>query len=122
MKIYQYDGCDSCRKALKFLDRHKVEYERIAIVDRPPSRAELARMLKDHLGGQLKKLFNVSGQAYREGKLGEKLGSMAEAEALGLLAANGKLVKRPFVLGKRGAREVGLVGFDEKKWKDVLGL
>ena len=38
-------------------------------------------------------------------------------EALGLLAKNGNLVKRPFLLG----RNVGLAGFDEATWKTALG-
>jgi arsenate reductase (glutaredoxin) len=37
---------------------------------------------------------------------------MSTAEALALLAANGRLVKRPFVLGPT----VGLVGFDPQTW------
>ncbi len=38
---------------------------------------------------------------------------MTEAEALALLAGNGRLVKRPFVLGDR----FGLVGFDQAEWE-----
>jgi arsenate reductase len=69
-----------------------------------------------HLGGELKKLFNTSGQVYREMKLGEKLPTMSEAQALKLLAANGKLIKRPFLLAARG----GAVGFKEAEWKKLL--
>jgi arsenate reductase len=41
---------------------------------------------------------------------------MSEAEAIALLAGNGNLVKRPFLLGGG----VALVGFDEKTWAAAL--
>lgn len=112
LKVYEYSGCSTCKKALKFLDARKIPYERVAIVERPPNVSELKEMLK-HVGGDVRKLFNTSGQVYREMGLGEKLASLSEAEAFKLLASNGKLVKRPFILGS-GA---GAVGFKEDEWK-----
>jgi arsenate reductase-like glutaredoxin family protein len=38
---------------------------------------------------------------------------MSDQEAISLLAENGNLVKRPFVLGK----EIALVGFSEPVWQ-----
>src|SRR4051812_6397848 len=98
LKVYEYDKCSTCRKAIQFLDRRGIAYERIPIVERPPGMAELRRMLQAQ-NGQLRKLFNTSGVQYRELKLGERLTEMSEDEALRLLTSNGKLVKRPFVLG-----------------------
>jgi arsenate reductase len=112
LKIYEYSNCSTCKKALKFLDAKKVPYEKVAIVEKPPSVAELKAMLA-HMGGELKKLFNTSGQVYRELGLGEKLKTLSEAEALKLLASNGKLVKRPFAL----LPSDGAVGFQEAEWK-----
>ena len=114
LKVYEYSGCSTCKKALKFLDERGVPYEKIAIVDQPPTVAELKCMLAFQ-GGDLRKLFNTSGQVYRELKLGEKLPSMSEDEALKLLASNGKLVKRPFAL----STTQGLVGFKEDEWKKL---
>lgn len=65
------------------------------------------------LDGDIKRLFNTSGQVYREMKLGEKLPKLTESKALELLAQNGKLVKRPFVLSDKA----GIVGFNEDVWK-----
>jgi arsenate reductase len=113
-KVYQYDGCSTCKNALKFLDARKANYEKIAIVEHPPTEAELKKMLS--YVGDLKKLFNTSGQMYRELKVSEKLPKMTESEALKLLAKQGKLVKRPFALGKN----FGLVGFKEPEWKKVF--
>ena len=110
-KVYTYDGCDTCRKALKYLASHKVPHQKIPIVETPPTEAELKRMLG--YVGDIRKLFNTSGQLYREMKLSEKLPQLSEAEAIRLLAKNGKLIKRPFALTGRS----GMVGFKESEWK-----
>ena len=119
IKIYEYNGCSTCKKALRYLDDRKTEFKAIPIVESPPSLEELRKMvgyLKER-GSDFKKLFNTSGVLYREMKISDKLKSgMTEAEALVLLSENGKLIKRPFILtGKSGS-----VGFDETEWKKLL--
>lgn len=116
MKIYSYEKCSTCRKALKFLKDRDVEAEVVDITAHAPSVGELKNMLK-HQDGELKKLFNTSGIQYRELGIAEKLKTMNEEQALKLLAGNGRLVKRPFVLTPKE----GLVGFDEARWKKVFG-
>ncbi len=119
LKIYQYKTCSTCQKALKYLDSKKIAYESFAIVESPPSLGELKIMLA-HLkaqGGGLKNLFNTSGVQYRELKIAEKLKEgLTEAEALKLLASNGKLIKRPFVLTPTS----GTVGFKPENWDKLL--
>lgn len=116
IKIYHYKGCDTCRKALKFLDAEQIDYEKIPIRERPPSPSELRAALK-HLGGDLRRLFNTSGRDYRELGLKDKIEAMDTEEAIGLLASNGNLIKRPLVLGKG----FGLVGFKEPVWRETFG-
>jgi arsenate reductase-like glutaredoxin family protein len=87
----------------------------VAIVDSPPSVAELGTMLQ--YVGDIKRLFNTSGIQYRELGIAAKLKTISEAEALALLSKNGKLVKRPFVL----LEDRGLLGFKEDEWKAVFG-
>jgi arsenate reductase len=111
-RVYQYSKCSTCRKALAFLDEKGVEYESVDIVSRPPSKRELKNALK-LTGLPLKKLFNTSGQSYREGNFGERLATLSEADALDALAADGKLVKRPFIVGD----DYVLVGFDEASYR-----
>ena len=111
IRVYEYEKCSTCRQALKFLDARKVSYQRMPIVETPPTLAELKTMLT--FTGDLRRLFNTSGVVYREMGLGEKLKTMSEADALALLSKNGKLVKRPFVLLK----DRGLLGFKEEEWK-----
>lgn len=115
VKIYQYEKCNTCRDALKFMERQGIAFSKVAIVDQPPSLAELRQMLQ-HLGGDLKKLFNTSGAQYRELQLSTKLPKMSEAEALTLLSQNGKLIKRPFAL----TASTGTVGFKETEWKKLF--
>jgi arsenate reductase len=106
-KVFHYPNCSTCRKALKWLDAHGVTYEAIDIVAAPPKKADLQRALKS--GVPLKRLFNTSGQSYRQGGWGQRIGDVSEADALAALTADGKLIKRPFVL----VEDRALVGFDE---------
>ncbi len=115
MKLYHYPKCSTCRKAIKYLDANGLTYEKVDIVDNPPSQAELKRML-GHLDGEIKKLFNTSGEMYREMGLKDKVADMKPADAVRLLAQNGKLVKRPFLLTDGG----GTVGFKEEQWQTLL--
>ena len=115
LKIYTYANCDTCRKAVKWLRAHGLAFDERAIRETPPTPAELRTMLAAQ-GGELRRLFNTSGKDYREQKLGEKLPALSPAAALGLLAGNGNLVKRPFLLGAG----VALTGFDEPAWSVAL--
>lgn len=115
IKVYEYKGCGTCRKALKFLDREGIEYESIPIVERPPSKSELKKMA-GFVDGGMRKLFNTSGQVYREMELKNKLDQMSSDEMADLLASNGKLVKRPFLIDK----SFGTVGFKEDLWQELL--
>lgn len=115
LTVYLYAKCSTCRDAAKWLRTHGVEFVEKPIYDQPPSVAELRRMLA-HQGGQLRRLFNTSGIQYRERGLAARLPALSEAEALALLASDGRLVKRPFVLGA----DVGLLGFDADEWTRAL--
>src|SRR5690606_8877918 len=116
MRIHTYAKCDTCRKAVKWLKARGLAFEEIPIREQPPSPAELRRMLAIYKG-DLKRLFNTSGGDYRELRLGERLVAMPEDEAIVLLASNGNLVKRPFLLTAKG----GLVGFKEAEWEAFFG-
>ena len=112
--VYQYPACSTCKKALKWLEEHDVAHKSMHIVEAPPTRALLKRALDS--GIPLKSLFNTSGESYRAGGFKERLADMSQAEALAALAADGKLIKRPFVV----ADDVFLVGFKEADWAAAL--
>jgi arsenate reductase len=115
IRIYTYEKCDTCRKALKFLSAHGIEPHVVPIREQPPSKAELKRMFA-FLGGDVRKLFNTSGRDYKELGMKDRLPKLSEAEALDLLAKNGNLVKRPFLLTERN----GTVGFNEAEWRELV--
>ncbi|MFK7850153.1 MAG: arsenate reductase family protein [Akkermansiaceae bacterium] len=115
MIIYTLKTCDSCRKATKWLRQNHFEFEEIAIRDQPPSKTELKAALES-VNGEIRKLFNTSGQDYRALSLKDKLPTMSDEDALSLLASNGNLVKRPFF--KNG--KTILIGFKEEIWRENL--
>lgn len=115
MIIYVYSKCSTCQKALRALKKMKIPFTTKEITEEPPTLPELQRMLKFQ-NGNLKKLFNTSGQLYRELHLQEKLNEMPLNEALILLTKNGMLVKRPFLLGK----DFGITGFNETEWLKIF--
>ncbi len=115
LRVYAYEKCDTCRKALRFLRDRGIAFELLPIREQPPTKTELRAVLKQI--GQLRRLFNTSGGDYRAMSLGEKLPRMSEDEAITLLASHGNLVKRPFVIGENW----GTTGFNEADWKEKLG-
>jgi len=96
---------------LKFLRDRQIAFREVAIRETPPSLFELKVMASAY--GNVRKLFNTSGRDYKALKLSEKLPGMSEREALSLLAGNGNLVKRPFLIGDT----VHLAGFNEAEWQ-----
>jgi arsenate reductase len=114
-KFLQYAGCSTCRKAKQWLDKHGVVYQSVPIVETPPSLAELTRLVKQS-GLPIQKWFNTSGQSYRAliarvGKDG--LSKLDDAAKLKLLAADGKMIKRPVLV----TGDKVLVGFDESAYR-----
>ncbi len=114
LRIYAYKNCDTCRKALKWLDAHGLAHEVVPIREQPPTLAELKTMLGRV--GELRRLFNTSGQDYKAMNMKDRLPKLSEAEGLALLAENGNLVKRPFVIGNGTAT----VGFSEAEWDSLF--
>jgi arsenate reductase (glutaredoxin) len=119
LKVYIYKNCSTCQKAIKWLDKKNKSYESYPIVEEPPSVKELQQMLKQikASGGTVKNLFNTSGVQYRELKISEKIkAGLTEEAAIKLLSKNGKLIKRPFILGFNS----GTVGFKEEIWEKLF--
>lgn len=117
MRLYIYQSCDTCRRAKKFLEARGLAFDAVPIREQPPTKAELKRMLAIY-NGDLRRLFNTSGGDYKAMKLAARLPALTEAEALALLAANGNLVKRPFLLTDQS----GLVGFKQPEWERLFGV
>ena len=115
MLVLVYRKCSTCVKALKWLDANGVTYEERPIIEQNPTFEELKEWYQKS-GLPLKKFFNTSGLLYKEMQLKEKLPGMSEEEQLKLLATDGKLVKRPVVVGD----DFVLTGFKEAEWNEKM--
>ncbi len=114
LKFYEYSKCSTCRDAAAYLEKRGIPFERIAIRERPPSQAELEKML-ELKGGEIRKIMNTSGLDYKALGLKDKIEGMSQSEVFKLLQKNGNLVKRPFLIGK----SVGVVGFKKEEWDQI---
>ena len=119
LRLFSYPKCGTCRKALQWLDQQGFSIgngnlELIDITLEPPSLEDL-RLAFNSLGR--KRLFNTSGQSYRA--LGAAaIAALSDDQALAALAADGKLIKRPFAITEAGT---ALVGFKPEEWQAALG-
>lgn len=117
MLYIEYPKCSTCKRAKKWLETNKLEFEARDIVINNPTFEELSRwMIQSEL--PVKKFFNTSGLVYREMKLKEQLKDMSEQEQIELLATNGMLVKRPLLIDEK--KGIVLVGFKEVEWMKLL--
>ena len=115
LKVYCYNRCTTCKKALKWLDDHGIEYTLTDIKTDHPDEKTL-KILHKKSGLPLRRFFNTSGLIYREMELSKKLPNMSEEEMFKLLASDGMIVKRPLLV----ADDKVLVGFKEEEWKTLL--
>ena len=111
----EYPKCTTCKKAKKWLEDNKIEFEDRNISTDNPTIDELKDWIKKS-GLDTKKWFNTSGMKYRELNLKEKLDSMNDEEKIELLASDGMLVKRPILITKKGVT----AGFKEDVWKEIV--
>ncbi|MET1248227.1 Spx/MgsR family RNA polymerase-binding regulatory protein [Sporolactobacillus sp. STCC-11] len=113
LTMYSYPPCGTCRKAKKWLDEHAIPYKEINIVEHPPTRDVLRRLI-DQSGVPTDKFFNTSGQHYRKGDFKNKKKNEPEEKWLEWLAADGMLIKRPIVFDEKKAT----VGFSEETFRE----
>jgi arsenate reductase len=113
--VLSYSGCQTCRKALAWLAKHRIDVDVRPIVDRPPTAEELATWIP-RSGKPVRKWLNTSGQSYRaKGKAA--IDAAKDEEIVRWLTEDGKLVKRPVVVAGKHV----LVGFDEDAYAEVFG-
>ena len=110
---YGYPNCGTCRKAKAYLDSQELTYHDVHIVETPPSKEELKKMVETS-GLPLKKFFNTSGLKYRELQLKDKITIMTEEEQYELLSSEGMLIKRPIVTD--GSKVT--VGYKESEFEE----
>jgi arsenate reductase len=112
LTLYHYPGCSTCKKAIRWLTTHAIAFTPVDLVATPPEATVLRQILKQ-TGSPVQKLFNTSGQMYREGNYKTALHTLSESEALSALSTHGKLIRRPLLVGK----SVCLIGFQEAAYQ-----
>lgn len=113
--IYYYPNCNTCKKALKWLEENKIDVTKIHIVENTPIQSELEAFHKKS-GLPLKRFFNTSGKVYRELELKDKAKSMSDEAIYQLLSEHGMLLKRPILVTDNQV----LVGFKLAEWEVLL--
>ena len=116
IKFICYPKCTTCQKAKAWLDARGVEYDERDIKLDNPTYKELSLWHKVS-GLDVRKFFNTSGLLYKAMGLKTKLPTMTDDEMLRLLASDGMLVKRPFIVGDGYV----LLGFREAEYATKYG-
>ena len=110
----EYPKCTTCKKAKKWLEENKIEFEDRNIIEETPTIEELTEWIKSNKL-DIKKWFNTSGLKYKAMNLKDKLPNMSDKEKIKLLASDGMLIKRPLLITDKGI----YIGFKEETWKDI---
>ena len=84
----EYPKCSTCKKAKKWLEDNKIEFEDRHIIENTPTVEELKRWIKMS-DKDIKKWFNTSGLKYKELNLKDKLPLMSDDEKIELLSTDG---------------------------------
>jgi arsenate reductase (glutaredoxin) len=116
IQVYGIPNCGTCKKALKWLQEHNVDYQFINTKDNPPNTV----MIKDWvmiLGN--KAMRNTSGKSYRD--LGDEKKTWTDQQWIKAFAEDAMLLKRPLFVKDNQAV---LVGFraSETEIKEKLGV
>lgn len=106
MRVYVLKSCDTCRKALKWLDSQKLDYERRDVRDDGLSREDIALFIRS-VGRDA--VVNRRSTTWRDLPDASRLQADDDAGAIMLLTEHPTLMKRPvFVSGLQV-----YVGFDD---------
>lgn len=115
MLFIEYPKCSTCQKAKKFLETKNIEFIDRNIIEETPTKEELLAWINKYKF-PINKLYNTSGQKYRELNIKEKRNKMTLEEQIKLLSSDGMLLKRPILITKNNM----LTGFREKEWKEEI--
>lgn len=97
--IYHNPRCSTSRKTLELLRDNGIEPTVVEYLKTPPTRAELAQMIRD-AGISVRDAVRKNEDVYRE--LG--LDNASDDELLDAMIANPILIQRPFVVTPKGTR------------------
>lgn len=113
LKIYGLKNCDTCKKALKWLDAENTEYEFLDIRNPTPD-SETLKFWLSEVGDKI--LINRRSTSWRN-LSDEQKNSSTDAQFLALISENPTLIKRPVFVKhsvKQDQKAQIIVGFNAK--------
>ena len=114
IKVWGITTCGTVRKATAFLKANNVEFEFIDLKTTKPPKTLLKNAMKSV--DAPRKMFNMSGGAYKDGGYKDKAATMSAKDIVEALAAEPMLIKRPIVVTEKGIA----VGFDGTILKNII--
>ena len=114
IELYSYQKCSTCIKASKWLDQKNIKYKIIDIVKNPPSKRLLELALIQFLA-ERKKIFNTRGKSFK--LINYDIKDLSNEKIIQLLANDGKLIKRPFLVIENS---IFILGFNETEYANYF--
>lgn len=117
LQLYGIPGCDTVKKARKWLDAHGIEY---AFHDYKKEGADPAKLTEWIAAHGVDVVLNKRGTTWRKLTDPEKEAAADSHKAVALLVQHPSMIKRPVAehLAKDGIAT--LVGFKEDEWSATL--
>ena len=113
MKVYGIKNCDTVKKALKWLDGHKINYE---FHDFKKSGVSVQKLEEWAAETGWEPLLNKRGTTWRKLDAGTQASIQTQADALNLMQEKTSVIKRPVIEG--GSKLI--LGFDENSYQQIL--
>lgn len=115
MIVYGYSKCSTVKKALVFLENNGIQFTHIDNVTNRLDEKQLFDIFNMY-DGDIKKIFNTSGNKYRELGLKDKLNTLTIDESIKILSSDGMLVKRPLLVNDNKL----IIGFKQELYEELI--
>ena len=102
--------CSTCRETTKYLEAKGCDIEYRNIKLDPPSIDQL-KTIHQKSGLPINRLFNTSGNSYRELNLKDKMSELSDYQKYELLSKDGMLIKRPIII----SQDTVIIGFKKEQ-------
>ncbi|MCF7922821.1 MAG: hypothetical protein K9M55_08980 [Candidatus Marinimicrobia bacterium] len=110
--FFDKNTCGTCKKAQIYLNESKIEFEKVDIINSPPSRKLLEKFIDTN---NVKAYLNSRSAIYRELKLGHNVPD--KSHAIMLMLHDPNLIKRPFIVRE----DVASFGFTPTEFDEKWG-
>lgn len=113
IKVYVSSSCGSCRKAMEWLRKHRIEFEAVNLSKTSVLREDLIKILRVSENG-LSDIISTRSHSYRT--LKSKLEDLPLNKALDLIEKDNSLLKRPILFDERHFQ----VGFNSEEIRQFI--